>query len=400
MKLKILYASTSPFVNTGYGKCTKYIVHGLKERGFDIILYTPQLIDAIKEINGILHLGSSSYPYDVELIYTYYRMFNRNLLITHWDVWVLTGLTQKELNWVPYLPIDAELDQYTLEINNVVNATNVIAVVCQSKFGLKQVSKILEKDKPIFYVPHGVDLKIFKPCVDKRSRRRELQLPEDKVLFIFVGLNLSDRKGIPELIKAFSIAVHEYPDIRDIVMLILWTNINPSLGQSYDIPRLVRRYGIEKYVFYPNVVPPHRFVSDEDLAKIMSVCDWFITCTMGEGFNLPLLESLACGVPIVAPRHSTHIELVWDMSEYPYLRGLLYPVFYRRPMLWTPTHQEYYISDPNIVAEYISYAVDIALDEKKYQQLSKHCREFTQLYSWDRVLDKWVEILKTIEELI
>ena len=396
--LKILYASTCPFLNTGYGKCTRYIVKGLREKGLDIILYCPQVVSGKLTWEDIQILPAlSSRAYDPNDIIKWFWSFNRNLVITHFDLWALTGLTRVPITWVPYTPIDAPLDEYTWEINDVLLADNVVAVIAQSKFGFNEIKKVVKDRKPVFYIPHGVDTKIYKPIPQelKPIVRQRLNLPSEAFLLGFVGLNRSDRKDIVGLLKAFKLFIENFRDAARDTYLMLWTNIDPEPGHSYDIPRLCKRYGIDnKVLLIPRQLqPPDLFLDEHYLATVLACLDWYVTMSSGEGFGLPVLESLACGVPVLAPHNSSHVELVVDTSEFPYPRGLTVKPRWVRPVLWTPTHQEYSFVDPWDFAQAINYIYNLGTPK----QLSKWCREFATRYDWKIIIERyWLPVLEKI----
>jgi len=56
-------------------------------------------------------------------------------------------------------------------------------------------------------------------------------------------------------------------------------------------------------------------VSDADLANIYRAFDVFALPTMGEGFGIPILEAMACGVPVVATACSAVTELLEGHGE-------------------------------------------------------------------------------------
>jgi len=55
-----------------------------------------------------------------------------------------------------------------------------------------------------------------------------------------------------------------------------------------------------------HLAPPHvefhLFPSDDELRRIYSSCDIFLTSSKREGFNLPPMEAMACGCAVVATR--------------------------------------------------------------------------------------------------
>jgi glycosyltransferase involved in cell wall biosynthesis len=51
-------------------------------------------------------------------------------------------------------------------------------------------------------------------------------------------------------------------------------------------------------------------ISDEDMADCYRMTDVFVSPTRGEGFGLPLIESQACGTPLITTDCSTGPELM------------------------------------------------------------------------------------------
>jgi len=385
-KLRILWASAGIHTNSGYGRVARAVTTRLKNLGYDIINFNPHLLVSPCYIEDILQLPRGFSQFGEDTIPTYYKLYNRNLLLTLWDVWVLRWIKKYELNWIPYVPIDSELDEYTYEINEPLNYEQCKAVITMSEFGRREVKKVLKSDKPVFMIPHGVDTKLYKP-MDKRSARKVLGIPEDSFVFGCVAGNYGDRKDLPCLLKAFSLFLKDNPDARD-CYLLLWTNVQPITGASFDILRLAKRYGVAKQVLTPKVQPPTAFYDDSTMVYVFNSMNWHVLATRGEGFCLPVIESMSCGVPNIVPKHSALVELVEG-------RGILVEPSMRILTLTVPTHQEYPVCRPERVAEAMSRAYNMNVEK-----LSRTCRKFAEKYDWDLIIKRWVSVLEAVEELI
>jgi glycosyltransferase involved in cell wall biosynthesis len=392
MPARILWVSSGPWIGTGYGVQTRYIVKALKESGFDIMLFTYHLGGGPINYDGYIVLPAPAgvTTFATQPIISWYKKTNRNLVITLLDVWVLPNLGN-EVNWVPYTPVDAPLDEYTLEINQPLQTAK--AIITFSKFGKQQVEKVV-KDKKVYMIYHGIDTKLFTPIEseeEKKKLRRMLGLPQDAFIFGFVGVNESDRKDIPGLLKAFSLFLANNRDAKD-VTLIVWSGTKPQPGKSYDLVRLARRYGIEDKVMFPTD-PDYNMVYTYDfMPNIYRVMDWYVTASSGEGFGLPIAEAMACGVPVIAPNNSAQTELVTDPPHTP--RGILVNPAWVRPTLWTPTHQEYSFVDPHDLAEAMAKAYNIGNDET----YKKNARAFVEeVLSWDKIIPQWIDTIHDIE---
>ena len=108
-----------------------------------------------------------------------------------------------------------------------------------------------------------------------------------------LGLStLQPRKNYPRLIRAFHIARQEAALPHLLV-------IGGKKGWLFEeIFATVRELKMEKDVVFPG------FVADEDLPALYSAADFFVYPSLYEGFGLPVLESLACGTPVLTADNS------------------------------------------------------------------------------------------------
>jgi len=146
--------------------------------------------------------------------------------------------------------------------------------------------------KKIKVISHGVDLDKFYP---KEKEKR----------CIFVAnkgfRNLEDRGGIQYLIRAY---IEEF-NVHENVELIL--KINPA----YGVPNLLQMFPelkgqIPKIAFIPD------FISFDKLVEIYNKGTIFVSPTRAEAFNLPCLEAMACGLPVITTNYGGQTDYVND----------------------------------------------------------------------------------------
>lgn len=58
----------------------------------------------------------------------------------------------------------------------------------------------------------------------------------------------------------------------------------------------------------------HEFCNDNRLAELYSYATVFICTSLYEGFGIPLVEAMACGCPVIAPKTSSVPEVVGDAA--------------------------------------------------------------------------------------
>ena len=75
--------------------------------------------------------------------------------------------------------------------------------------------------------------------------------------------------------------------------------IGGKQGWLFDeIFTTVRELGLEKDVHFPG------FIADSDLPALYSAAEFFAYPSLYEGFGLPIIESLACGTPVLTADNS------------------------------------------------------------------------------------------------
>ncbi len=135
-------------------------------------------------------------------------------------------------------------------------------------------------------IPYGVDLERFRPADEPRPRSAKLQL-------LFVG-RINQRKGVKYLLEALKMFKPE-----DVQLTIC--------GRVVDSLSLFRDSGLD--------IDIRPSVSSEDLIRAYQTADLFIFPSVVEGFAQVLLESLACGLPILSTTHTAAPDLITEGKE-------------------------------------------------------------------------------------
>lgn len=128
-------------------------------------------------------------------------------------------------------------------------------------------------------VEHGVDLDLFRPPADRAATRARLGFDGPTVLS--VG-HLIDRKGHDFAIRA----VATLPDVRLVI-----AGDGP---RDADLHALAGRLGVSDRVRFMGHIDQHQ------LPDLYGAADVTASCSDREGIANVLLESLACGTPLVA----------------------------------------------------------------------------------------------------
>ena len=124
------------------------------------------------------------------------------------------------------------------------------------------------------------------------NRALHAGLSDGKVNLLFVG-RMVPNKRVEDLIDLFAVYRHRVNAFSRLLLVgTTW-----SLRYNIELDERIRRYGLQGAVSVPGW---SWGVSDEDLRAYYRTASVFITCSMHEGFCVPLLESMHFKVPILA----------------------------------------------------------------------------------------------------
>jgi len=127
------------------------------------------------------------------------------------------------------------------------------------------------------------------------------RVPFRPPFLLFVGV-LEARKNVLTLLKAFS-RVREETDLQ----LVL---VGRAGYQYVKLQEYVKAYRMEDRVVFAG------YVSPEELIALYNTATLFVFPSLYEGFGIPLIEAMACGVPIVASRIPSTEEVADDAVFY------------------------------------------------------------------------------------
>lgn len=134
-------------------------------------------------------------------------------------------------------------------------------------------------------IPNGVDVNHFRPG-SRSDARRNLDLPLDGRLIVSVA-HLGQRKGHYETIVALK-------NLPEDVRLVLVGGSGPGGGDGEKLCRVARAAGVANRLILAGKQPHERIPKYYQAANLTVLASW------REGCPNTVLESLACGVPVVA----------------------------------------------------------------------------------------------------
>lgn len=164
-------------------------------------------------------------------------------------------------------------------------ADQIVAISESSKQDIVNVLGLTD----VQVVPNAVNIHEFKPASDSEIARvrADWDIPEN--YFVFIG-NIEPRKNLTNTINAFVEYIKK--NNADEALVVIggggWSN-EPILNAIED----ARNQGV-------NIIRPNGYVPDKDLPGVITGAKALFQLSWHEGFGLPVLQALACGVPVVA----------------------------------------------------------------------------------------------------
>ena len=175
-------------------------------------------------------------------------------------------------------------------------------LITVSDFSAREISALygLPGDR-IVTIHNGVS-DDFRPVHDDQAMqtlRHRLHLPEGGFL-LFVG-GADPRKNHQVFLKA---AAQQMPALKGRTLVL----VGDAVHRFGDYRKTARELGIERHVVCPGRL------AREDLKLLYSNADLFVFPSLYEGFGMPVLEAMACGVPTITSAGSALPEVAGDAA--------------------------------------------------------------------------------------
>lgn len=167
-------------------------------------------------------------------------------------------------------------------------------IITVSETVKRELTELLNlPEEKIRVVYNGVDGSRFRPDAGRLTG-----MPEH--YFLSLG-TLEPRKNLLGLLEAYRIAK---PDVGDCKLVI-----GGAKGWEYTVLfEKVKEYGLESDVIFPGYLPA------DDLPKLYAGAQAFVFPSLYEGFGIPPLEAMSCGVPVIASDCSCIPEITGDAA--------------------------------------------------------------------------------------
>jgi len=180
-------------------------------------------------------------------------------------------------------------------------------ILTPSEFSKKEVLKHYQVEpEKVFNVPLAAD-ESFKQITDQNKLAEVKNKYQIKDKFIFYVGSIFNRRHLPETIKAFGRLAPKLPNYQ---FLIVGAN---HTSPFINIDGLIRQ--ANKQLNRPAILRQD-YLTGQDLAALYSAADLLVWLSDYEGFGLPILESMACGTPVVTSPVASIPEVAGQAAIY------------------------------------------------------------------------------------
>ena len=240
---------------------------------------------------------------------------------------------------------------------SVERAARIVTISENSKREISEFYKLPKKNIDIIYP--GIDQSTFFKWPENEVEKVKAKYGVVGKYILFVG-NIEPRKNLKNLLLAYE-------------------QLDSKVRREYSILLVGARGWLDDEIFEiierlrlagNHIQQPNDYVHDKHRAALYSGASLFVYPSQYEGFGIPPLEAMACGIPTITSNNSSLPEAVGDAAV---------------------------MIDANSVAQLTNAITSVLADPKKQKILTEKGFQQVNKFSWDNEAKK---LLKTFEELI
>lgn len=207
----------------------------------------------------------------------------------------------------------------------------------------------------IYVVFHGKN-ESYQPELDKKQItfvKNKLNIQGEYLLFLGT---IEPRKNVNNLILAFKELIAEKIDLKLVIA--------GKKGWYYEeVFKLAKNLNLAKRIIFTG------FLEDKDVPYLIGGAKIFVYPSLYEGFGIPVLEAISCGIPTITSNISSMPEIVENA-------GLLI--------------------DPKNINEIYSAIKRLLVSEELYIQLKQKSVEQAKKFSWEQAARDTIKVYESV----
>ncbi|MDQ6706963.1 MAG: glycosyltransferase family 4 protein [Acidobacteriota bacterium] len=231
-------------------------------------------------------------------------------------------------------------------------ARKVRRIISVSEFTKQRIVERCGIDaSKITVIPNGVDARFHpRPAGEIAAMRESLGIGGAPYL-LCVG-SVEPRKNLPRLLNAWSSALAKMPE--DVQLVVAGAKGAPLVFSNVAVGKLPARVRLTGYV------------NDQQLPALYSGAMALVYPSLYEGFGLPPLEAMACGVPVITSNGTSLPEVVGDAAV---------------------------LADPSDIESISEAILRVTRDESLRKAMRAKGLARAERYRWDAVASKTWQVL-------
>ena len=228
-------------------------------------------------------------------------------------------------------------------------------------FGSNEISNAIGRECD--WMPHGLNFEKFQPR-DKTAARIAMGLHKSDLVVGCVMANQA-RKDWGLFFTTAALLAQKHRNLK------IWCHTD-VIERQWNLAALADDFGLRPIMTFDK--------SDEELSYAYSACDITLLPSLGEGYGYPIVESLACGTPVIHGNYGGGVELC------PSQRMLVDPQGFRLDTIYNSLRP---VFDP---ARWVEAAEEILAEGWTAQEL----RRTVEHLSWKALWPTWQKWFETL----
>ena len=217
-------------------------------------------------------------------------------------------------------------------------------------------------ENKIFVTNLGVDKELL--SLNECDPSQHIKNVKDKYklngkVILFIGL-VMNRRNIPTLMKSVANVIKKTGEKVTLVII----------GKNHSFPYFDVMEEAEKH----NISSSLRWITyttNEEIFSFYKAADVFVCSSLYEGFNIPPLEAMSLGVPVICSNLSSLPEVVGDAA--------------------------YLLDDPRDLEEMTTAIEAVLFDDKLQKTLIQKGKDRADIFSWDKCSTETMKIIENIK---